>query len=338
MPDVADNQRIFVNIASYADPELPRTLKDCLENARRPENLRFGICWQGDPARPVPLESFRSDNRFRFSDHPVAESGGGCWARNIAQGLWRGEQYTLQIDSHMKFEPDWDTRLVAMLHELPSEKPLISVNSPVFWYDKEGRLHRATDKGVPNSRVVDWTGDMGWAPWVDYGAPNRQRPGRQRFVTGNFVFTFGRWNEEVRQDPEHYYWGEEFAVTARSFTWGYDLFLPNEILVWHMCHFDGGPRRHWEKGRSVVDRKNEVAFERLRKLVFSDESDKLGRYGLGTARTLREFEIYSGFDLRAKRAHPDVFTGKNPDPVTIRSDADWATCITFEQARQTLLL
>ena len=113
MPDVADNQRIFVNIASYADPELPRTLKDCLENARRPENLRFGICWQGDPARPVPLESFRSDDRFRFSDHPVEESGGGCWARNIAQGLWRGEQYTLQIDSHMKFEPDWDTRLVA---------------------------------------------------------------------------------------------------------------------------------------------------------------------------------------------------------------------------------
>ena len=41
---------IFVSIASYTDPELPRTLRDCLDNARWPADLRFGICWQGDPA------------------------------------------------------------------------------------------------------------------------------------------------------------------------------------------------------------------------------------------------------------------------------------------------
>jgi hypothetical protein len=211
------------------------------------------------------------------------------------------------------------------------------VNSPVFWYDDAGRLHRATDKGIPTSRMVDWREELGWAPWVDYGPPNRQRPGRQRFISGNFVFTRGAWNEEVRQDPEHYYWGEEFALTARSFTSGYDLFLPSEIVVWHMCHLDGGPRRHWEKGRNEVEARNAVAFERLRKLVYSDESEQLGRYGLGSARTKREFEIYSGFDLQAKRAHPDVFTGANPDPTTIRCEADWDRCIPFEVAKATLL-
>ena len=43
---MAKNQTIFVNIASYRDPELLPTLKDCIAQAKYPERLRFGICWQ----------------------------------------------------------------------------------------------------------------------------------------------------------------------------------------------------------------------------------------------------------------------------------------------------
>ena len=35
--------RIFVQIASYRDPELVPTIKSMLENAKKPKNLRFGI-------------------------------------------------------------------------------------------------------------------------------------------------------------------------------------------------------------------------------------------------------------------------------------------------------
>ena len=51
-----------------------------------------------------------------------------------------------------------------------------------------------------------------------------------------FVFTSGEWNKTIMQDPEHYYSGEEFALTLRSYTHGYDLFTPDEIVVWHRCH------------------------------------------------------------------------------------------------------
>ena len=105
---------IFISIASYTDPELPRTLRDCLDNARWPADLRFGICWQGDPADPVPLNVFRSDKRFRYADYTIAESEGGTWARSIAQRFWEGETHTLQIDSHMKFDENWDVRLIEM--------------------------------------------------------------------------------------------------------------------------------------------------------------------------------------------------------------------------------
>ena len=323
---------IFVSIASYTDPELPRTLRDCLDNARWPDDLRFGICWQGDPAVPVALDAFRADRRFLFDDCSIAQSEGGPWARSRAQRLWSGEEFTLQIDSHMKFEPRWDERVIAMLEALPGPKPLLTVNSPLFWWDDEGRLHRDTARGVPTTRVNHWTAAMGWAPWLDFGPRYRELPGRNRFISGGFVFTLGRWNEDVPQDPDHYYWGEEFSLTVRSFTSGYDLWAPREIVAWHMLHRHGPPRRHWEQGRHIVDAKNAVAFERLRKLVYSAEAETLGRYGLGAERTLHDYETYAGFDFPNKRAHPDVFTGRPPDPVTIHGTGDWARCCTVEEA------
>ena len=319
--------RIFVAIAAYADPELPRTLADCLETAARPHSLSFGICLQQDPESPIQVEQFRTDSRFRIIDRTVQESRGGPWARNQAQSLWRGEPYTLQVDSHMKFEPAWDDRLIEMLESLPASKPIITMNAPLFHYDADGVLHREFEMGVPTTRMSEWHELSGWAPWFDFGPPNRQVPGRTRFVNGNFAFTRGQWCVEVPQDPEHYYWGEEFSITVRSFTWGYDLFLPTEVVAWHMQHIAQPPRRHWERGEEQKLQRNREAMARLHRLIYTGDGHSLGPYGLGRVRTLRDYETYAGFDFAAKRAHPDVFTGANPDPVTIRCDADWAKCI-----------
>ncbi len=324
---MTDKPRIFVAIASYADPELPRTLADCLATAARPQALSFGICWQRDPERPIDVEDFRADPRFRFIDRTVKESRGGPWARNQAQSLWRGEPYTLQVDSHMKFEPDWDDRLIGMLESLPARKPVITMNAPLFHYDEQGKLHQRFDMGVPTTRVNQWDEASGWSPWFDFGPPNAQSPGRTRFINGNFAFSRGQWCVEVPQDPDHYYWGEEFNVTVRSFTWGYDFFLPSEVVAWHMMHTGAPPRRHWEHGDSVVRQRSQQAFERLHRLIYGGGGFSLGPYGLGRERTLRDYEVFAGFDFAGKRAHPDVYSGANPDPVTIRCEADWAQCI-----------
>jgi hypothetical protein len=157
-------------------------------------------------------------------------------------------------------------------------------------------------------------------------------------LSGQFVFTLGSWTDNVRQDPQHYYWGEEFALTVRSYTHGYDLFLPDEIVVYHMLHRHAPPKRHWEHGQDVIDRKNKVAYERLRRLVYADnleEQKSLGRYGLGGRRSLSAFERFAGMDLKSKRAHPDVFLGRTPDPVTIKRKADWAKCVTIKEFRTT---
>ncbi len=43
------NNKIFIQIASYRDPELVPTIKDCIENAKSPNNLVFCICNQQHP-------------------------------------------------------------------------------------------------------------------------------------------------------------------------------------------------------------------------------------------------------------------------------------------------
>lgn len=328
----AVSRRIFVAIGAYADPELPRTLDDCLAMARHPDALRFGICWQDDPATPLDLARFRRDARFRFVDRTVHESQGGPWARNLAQSQWRGEPYTLQVDSHMKFEPDWDARAIDMLESLPAAKPLLSMNAPLFHIDDDGAVQRHVEMGVPTTRVNEWSEGGGWAPWFVWGAPNRQNPGRTRFISGGFVFTRGQWNVEVPQDPDHYYHGEELSITVRSFTWGYDLFLPSEVLAWHMLH-RYEQRRHWEHGEAVVERRRQTAFDRLHRLIYAGEGHALGPYGLGRVRSLHDYERYAGFDFRGRRAHRHVFSGDNPDPVTIRSQADWADVVSFAEAQ-----
>ena len=93
---------IFVQIASYRDPELENTVRDMIANADRPEKLRFGIAKQYSEEDGFDkLQEFRGDDRFRILDIPHTESNGACWARHLIQQLYKNETYTLQIDSHI---------------------------------------------------------------------------------------------------------------------------------------------------------------------------------------------------------------------------------------------
>ena len=81
---------IFVQIASYRDPELVPTIKDCIAKAKHPENLTFGVCWQNTPEE-VGVEDFlKSVPKLRYDNIPHFESKGLCWARNLIQKMYEG--------------------------------------------------------------------------------------------------------------------------------------------------------------------------------------------------------------------------------------------------------
>ena len=123
-------QKIFVQIASYRDPELVPTIEDMLKNAKRPQNVVLGICRQYHSEDGFDnLDKYRDDERFRILDIPYEDSKGACWARHQIQQLYDGEMYTLQIDSHMRFAKNWDVEMINMVKQLQGmgiPKPLLT--------------------------------------------------------------------------------------------------------------------------------------------------------------------------------------------------------------------
>ena len=86
--------KIFIQIASYRDPQLIPTLKDMIANAKKPKNLVFAIARQYSETDGFDnLDEFRTDKRFKILDIPYTESKGVCWARNLTQQLYDGEGY-----------------------------------------------------------------------------------------------------------------------------------------------------------------------------------------------------------------------------------------------------
>ena len=81
--------KIFIQIASYRDPQLIPTIKSALENAKKPDNLVFGIARQFHPDDKFDdLSEYSGDERFRVLDIPYNESKGACWARNQIQQVF----------------------------------------------------------------------------------------------------------------------------------------------------------------------------------------------------------------------------------------------------------
>ena len=154
---------IFVQIASYRDPQLIPTIENMIENAKNPKNLRFGICRQYHPDDKFDnLDKFRDDKRFRIIDVLCEYSNGVCWARNQVQQLYKNEMYTLQIDSHMRFAPNWDVEMIDMIKQLQGmgiPKPLLTgyVSSFNPENDPNGRVNEpwrmAFDRFIPEGAV-----------------------------------------------------------------------------------------------------------------------------------------------------------------------------------------
>jgi hypothetical protein len=306
------NERIFVQIASYRDPECQWTLKDLFEKATNPERVFVGIAWQyviGEDDHCFQIET--RPKQVRMQRLNARLSKGVCWARSITQQLWQGEEYTLQIDSHTRFEPDWDQKLIYMSRQTGSPKPVITCYPPAYTPPDKlytGQIYAMAAKEFDRDGMFTMQG-RGIA--VE-NAPEKPIPGV--FCGACFLFAPSAVIQEVPYDPNLYFLGEEITLAVRLWTYGWDLFYPNMPVVY--TNWDRKYRKtHFEDHRDW-GALNRRSHERVHYLLSGQEPtdptalNGIEKFGLGSARTLEEYQRYSGINFRKKTFNQRAREGK----------------------------
>src|SRR5690606_8638871 len=92
------------------------------------------VCWQVDPKEDADcfLIPYSFPSQVREKRYHPSESKGACWARSEARKLWQGEEFTLQIDAHSRFEKGWDEALLEMQAQCASEKAVLTTYAPHY--------------------------------------------------------------------------------------------------------------------------------------------------------------------------------------------------------------
>ena len=313
-------ETIFVHLPSYRDPELVPTIKDALKNAKYPKRIHFGICRQYHPDDKFDdLSEYKNDKRFNIYECLYTEAKGLPWARAVINEQLMGKQdYILQLDSHHRFEKDWDVTLIEMHNQREKQgyKPILAAYLPLYtpFNDPAGRSMEPWQQQfacfyphgtifIRPSLLPGWK-DMTEAPF-------------SRFLSGHFCFARTEWVREIKHDPDIYFSGEEINLTVRSYTHGYDMFHPHKLVVWHstMREERSGMLKWDDDAKLGVDwwNRQNTARAKLRQLFrVEDNGYDLTGYDLGTARTIEDYEAYAGVNFKTKSVQKYTLDNQYP--------------------------
>lgn len=295
---------IFVSVASYRDPECHRTVRDLFEKANDPTRISVGICWQFiSPQDDYMFAPIDPAYRVECIGYNARDSLGACWAKSEAQKLWRGEDYVLNIDSHMRFEPGWDNHLIEILNSCPAQKPILSTYPAP--YEPPDKLFPGTPHLVAREFGTDGVLHL------EGRLQEMNCPKRGAFISGNFSFARAEFLAEIPHDPQLYFYGEEISLSVRAWTHGWDVFTPHICLIYH-CYGRGGVPKHWDDHPEWW-RQNSSSTDRVRMLLEGADGNSIdGTCGLGHERTISDFEAFSGVNFRnrsvSERARQGDFT------------------------------
>jgi hypothetical protein len=297
--------RIFVAIASYRDPLLTQTVLHAIEMATYPERIRFGIVDQCEPQYRWPALQGDVAKSVTYCAVDASFARGVCWARNVAQSLWEGEEIYVQLDAHMAFKKGWDEWAESSLFEklalngnsvLSSYPPSFAMKDGVP--EVESWSEKSTVHHAPRLEAA-FSDEKGMVLMYEGRLIDDTPPLRGYHVSAAVIIAPGRFAECFLNDPSIYFYGEEQSLALRLFTHGWDIWHPIGMPIGHLYNAGGTRPLHWDKG---TDDKREVkwwerdarSYQRQRSLC--EVPSSCGAYGLGTVRSLADYAAASGVD------------------------------------------
>ncbi|KAI2496993.1 glycosyltransferase [Fragilaria crotonensis] len=273
MPERRSDDSIFLSVASYRDENCVFTLTEAFQQATSPDRIFVGLVQQncvancmsgvlvGGKVEPIApdddcYELFcKSDVGQKYCSHvrllrvDESESLGPYTARYFASKLWSGETWFMQIDSHMTFAKGWDAQSVDMLRKAPSDKPVISHYPPGadedFEHGEKRGAPRICDAVFSDSQVEH---EIIRLEGCGACVGNRiDIPRFVPFVAAGYFVAHSDFLKDVPFDPflPWVFMGEEIIMSARLWTFGYDIFAPTHSVVGHIYVRRHKPK-YWE--------------------------------------------------------------------------------------------
>jgi hypothetical protein len=317
---------IFVSIAAYRDDECRDTVWDLFDKAADPDNIYVGVVQQikegaEDCFNQCPQCKARKDSgHIRLIHYDASQAKGPCYARYQASKLWHGEQWYVQLDSHTKFEQNWDRTLLEEFARCKDPKAIIGGYPPtaeqMVTFKKNGfkeMILMCEPEFNVDGLLTFKAGIISSPPGGAAAAASVPQP----FVGAGLMCMPYQALFDVPYDPDlaFLFFGEEILHCARLYTSGYSFFSPVISFVVHSYGRAGKPK-FWNDNKAF-ERCRQAAVTRVKYLLgfipltsvdpaFRRDID---RYGMGTVRPLSTYWKYAGVDWTSRRVEKRCHVG-----------------------------
>jgi [Skp1-protein]-hydroxyproline N-acetylglucosaminyltransferase len=302
---VNKNSLIFCSVASYRDKQCPLTIMDMIKKAKNPQNLVICINQQN---AENDIDCFENQNfepaKIKIIKYTDREARGPCWARYLIQQEWKGEEYFLQIDSHMRFIEEWDQICIDQLKLLPEKSCLTNYVSN-FNLDL-GKPDDDNQLRGPLYIVNKETSDADGFFRVNSDFINSaDKPLLAKGWSACFSFSGAEILHDAPYDPytPFLFFGEEMDIWARMWSRGWKVYAPSTPICF--TSFDRSYRAtFWEHPDQMLT----DYLSRLRLYykfgylndIHEDLKISLEHYDLDKSKTWREFLEYCLDDIEEK--------------------------------------
>ncbi len=313
---------IFISIASYRDDLCPNTLLSCFKNAKYPERIVVGICQQNmkndDPECVFPKDDElklynKIKNNIKILRLSAKHAKGPTYARWLCSTMWYNEEFYLQIDSHSEFDKNWDEKIINDIRSYNNKKIVLSYYPPDITDNSKQTSYSC--KVNPNPEFIHFEA---------HHLPQEKNnyPIYTKNCAAGFLFTYGyEFLNLVPFDPQlpFLFQGEEFLLSARLFTNGFDLITPKESVLRH--RYDGddiNPKKFWKDSDLNWENEQIKSIKKLKRLIKKEikggDNDDLyfnkyaKAFGFGKVRSIVEYLNYLGLD---PKTFPDKYTNND---------------------------
>jgi hypothetical protein len=299
---------IFVSIASFRDAQCAETLHDLIDTAAHLERIYVGIMQQNSIVDPdcvsvsnidkIGSNTTKLERFIKFRDHirviRVAETDakGPVVARaRISAELYQDEDFYLQVDSHSRFVPGWDSKLIYNYNLLP--KKSVITHYPADYDAKKNTFPKTWKIDIPILCTGFYNEDKILQPKAGIETNKKQNPKKESmFIAAGMAFYPGIANREVPIDPHspQLFHGEEISFSVRMAAKGYRFYGPLENTVFHYYYRKKFPK-FWDQAEKDpnYERDERRSLQRIKYMMRIIKKDQVE----APETTLKEIEKYS---------------------------------------------